>query len=74
MKYALLVAVVSALTLTACEYKKHPMDKPPPSAMTTRDSEPNFDELDNPSTDGGPSGSSSRSNDQHENHKPFLSY
>lgn len=35
MKYALLVAVVSALTLTACEYKKHPMDKPPPSAMTT---------------------------------------
>ena len=46
MKYPLLVAAVAALTLTACEYKKHPMDKPPPSAMAERDSAPKFDELD----------------------------
>jgi hypothetical protein len=52
MKYSLLAVVVTALTLTACgEYKKHPMDKPPPSASVERDSAPNFDELDNPSTD-----------------------
>lgn len=30
MKYSLLAVAVMALTLTACEYKKHPMDKPPP--------------------------------------------
>jgi predicted small lipoprotein YifL len=52
MKYSLLAVVLTALTLTACgEYKKHPMDKPPPSASVERDSAPNFDELDNPSTD-----------------------
>jgi hypothetical protein len=45
MKYPLLVAAVAALMLTACEYKKHPMDKPPPSAMAERDSAPKFDEL-----------------------------
>ena len=51
MKYSFL-AVVSAsllLTLTACEpYKKHPMDKPPPSASVERDSAHNFDDLDKP--------------------------
>lgn len=46
MKYSLLAIVVAALTLSACEYKKHPMDKPPPSAMVDRESAPNFDELD----------------------------
>ena len=46
MKYSLLAIVVAALTLSACEYKKHPMDKPPPSAMAERESAPNFDELD----------------------------
>ncbi len=47
MKYSLLLAVsLAALTLSACEYKKHPMDKPPPSAMAERDSAPKFDELD----------------------------
>lgn len=45
MKYPLLIAAVAALMLTACEYKKHPMDKPPPSAMAERDSAPKFDEL-----------------------------
>jgi hypothetical protein len=56
MKYLLLAAAVTALTLTACDMKKHPMDKPPPSASVERDSAPNFDELDKPSaneTDGG---------------------
>ena len=46
MKYSFLAVVMAALTLSACEYKKHPMDKPPPSAMAERDSAPNFDELD----------------------------
>jgi predicted small lipoprotein YifL len=50
MKYMLLAAAVTALTLTACDGKKHPMDKPPPSASVERDSAPNFDELDKPST------------------------
>ena len=50
MKYQLLVATMLALALTACgEGKKsldgHPMDKPPPSADSKRDSEPNFDAL-----------------------------
>ena len=49
MKYLLLAAAVTALTLTACDGKKHPMDKPPPSASVERDSAPNFDELDKPS-------------------------
>lgn len=53
MKYTLLAVVVAALTLTACEYKKHPMDKPPPSASVERDSAPNFDDLDQPSKDEG---------------------
>jgi hypothetical protein len=51
MKYSFLAVVVTALTLTACEYKKHPMDKPPPSASVERESAPNFDELDKPSAD-----------------------
>ncbi len=48
MKYSLLAIVLAAMTLSlsACEYKKHPMDKPPPSAMAERESAPNFDELD----------------------------
>jgi hypothetical protein len=54
MKYPLLVAAVAALTLTACEYKKHPMDKPPPSAMAERDSAPKFDELDKEAADTKP--------------------
>lgn len=53
MKYLLLAAAVTALTLTACDMKKHPMDKPPPSASVERDSAPNFDELDKPSNDAG---------------------
>jgi predicted small lipoprotein YifL len=56
MKYLFLAAAVMALTLTACDGKKHPMDKPPPSASVERDSAPNFDELDKPSTDGASSG------------------
>ena len=51
MKYLLLAAALTALTLTACDGKKHPMDKPPPSASVERDSAPNFDELDKPSAD-----------------------
>jgi hypothetical protein len=54
MKYPLLIAAVAALTLTACEYKKHPMDKPPPSAMAERDSAPKFDELDKEAADTQP--------------------
>lgn len=50
MKYSLLAIVAAALTLSACEYKKHPMDKPPPSAMAERESAPNFDELDKETT------------------------
>jgi hypothetical protein len=46
MKYSLLAIVLAAVTLSACEYKKHPMDKPPPSAMVERDSAPDFNELD----------------------------
>jgi hypothetical protein len=47
MKYSFFAVVLASLLLTACEpYKKHPMDKPPPSAMAERDSAPNFDDLD----------------------------
>ncbi len=46
MKYSLLAIVLAAAALSACEYKKHPMDKPPPSAMVERDSAPDFSELD----------------------------
>ena len=46
MKYSLLAIVLAAVTLSACEYKKHPMDKPPPSAMVERESAPDFGELD----------------------------
>jgi hypothetical protein len=56
MKYLFLAAAVTALTLTACDGKKHPMDKPPPSASVERDSAPNFDELDKPSADGATGG------------------
>ena len=50
MKYTLLIAALTALTLSACgEGKKsldgYPMDKPPPSADAPRDSEPNFEAL-----------------------------
>ena len=57
MKYSLLLAVsLAALTLSACEYKKHPMDKPPPSAMVERDSAPKFDELDKEEPKAGAGG------------------
>ena len=57
MKYSLLLAVsLAALTLSACEYKKHPMDKPPPSAMAERDSAPKFDELDKEGDTGSKAG------------------
>lgn len=50
MKLSFLIVALATLTLIACEGKKsldgHPMDKPPPSADTPRDSEPNFDTLD----------------------------
>ncbi|HET7061044.1 MAG TPA: hypothetical protein VFI43_02580 [Nitrosospira sp.] len=54
MKYFPLLAIsLATLTLSACEYKKHPMDKPPPSAMAERDSAPKFDELDKEESKGG---------------------
>ena len=46
MKYSFLAVALAALALTACDGKKHPMDKPPPSASVERESAPNFDELD----------------------------
>ena len=52
MKYSFLAVALAVLTLTACDGKKHPMDKPPPSASIQRESAPNFDELDKPSTEG----------------------
>ena len=52
MKYSFLAVALATLTLTACDGKKHPMDKPPPSASIQRESAPNFDELDKPSTGG----------------------
>jgi hypothetical protein len=52
MKYSFLAVALAALILTACDGKKHPMDKPPPSASIERESAPNFDELDKPSTEG----------------------
>ncbi len=52
MKYSFLAVALAALALTACDGKKHPMDKPPPSASVQRDSAPNFDELDKPSAGG----------------------
>lgn len=51
MKYSFLAVALAALVLTACDGKKHPMDKPPPSASVERDSAPNFDDLDSPSAD-----------------------
>jgi predicted small lipoprotein YifL len=56
MKYPLTpIAILLLFSLTACEGKKsldgHPMDKPPPSADAPRDSEPNFDDLDDPTPD-----------------------
>ena len=32
MKYSFLAVALATLILTACDGKKHPMDKPPPSA------------------------------------------
>ncbi|MEO8766727.1 MAG: hypothetical protein ABI363_00040 [Nitrosospira sp.] len=52
MRYSFIAIALAALLLTACDGKKHPMDKPPPSASVQRDSAPNFDELDKPSTEG----------------------
>jgi hypothetical protein len=54
MKYSFLAVALAALILTACDGKKHPMDKPPPSASVERESAPNFDELDSSSTAAGP--------------------
>lgn len=57
MKYSSLLAVsLTALMISACEYKKHPMDKPPPSAMAERDSAPKFDELDKEGDAGSKAG------------------
>jgi hypothetical protein len=70
MKYSLLLAVsVAALTLSACEYKKHPMDKPPPSAMAERDSAPKFDELDKEENAGAKAGTSGAGVKKEEPHK-----
>lgn len=41
MKYAYFVIVFMAIALAACDSKKHPMDKPPPSAFIERDAAPN---------------------------------
>lgn len=51
--YSLLIVTLFTLSLSGCgEGKKsldgHDMEKPPPSADAARDSEPNFDDLDNP--------------------------
>ena len=51
--YSFLIIALFAFSLSACgEGKKsldgHDMEKPPPSADEVRDSEPNFDDLDNP--------------------------
>ena len=59
MKYSFFVATLFVLSLTACgEGKKsldgHDMEKPPPSADAPRDSEPNFDDLDDPSKQDKP--------------------
>lgn len=51
MKYSFLAVALATLMLTACDGKKHPMDKPPPSASVERESAPNFDDLDSPSGD-----------------------
>jgi hypothetical protein len=56
MKYSLLAIVLAAVALSACEYKKHPMDKPPPSAMADRESAPDFSELDKEETPDNTSG------------------
>lgn len=56
MKYSLLAIVLAAVALSACEYKKHPMDKPPPSAMVERESAPDFSELDKEETPDNASG------------------
>jgi hypothetical protein len=54
MKYSFIAVVLTSFLLTACEpYKKHPMDKPPPSASVERDSAPNFDDLDKPDEAAG---------------------
>jgi hypothetical protein len=54
MKYSFIAVVLASFLLTACEpYKKHPMDKPPPSASVERDSAPNFDDLDKPDEPAG---------------------
>lgn len=59
MKYSLIAVVLASFLLTACEpYKKHPMDKPPPSASVERDSAPNFDDLDKP--DAGTAGADAK--------------
>ena len=49
LKYTVItISAAALLVLTACEGKKsldgHPMDKPPPSAFASRDSEPAFTE------------------------------
>jgi len=52
MKYSFIAFTLLAFSRTACEGKKsldgYPMDKPPPSADVPRDSEPNFDDLNDP--------------------------
>lgn len=70
MKYSSLLAVsLAALMLSACEYKKHPMDKPPPSAMVERDSAPKFDELDKEGGAGPQAGAGGADVKKEEPHK-----
>ncbi|SCZ86298.1 hypothetical protein NSMM_510016 [Nitrosomonas mobilis] len=40
-----------AVALVACDSKKHPMDKPPPSAFIERESAPDMDKLDEAGSD-----------------------
>tara|TARA_Y100000590_G_scaffold468907_1_gene653767 strand:- start:6046 stop:6237 length:192 start_codon:yes stop_codon:yes gene_type:complete len=60
MKYSVFLStVILAISLTSCsEGKKsldgHDMEKPPPSADAPRDSEPNFDDLDDPTKQDKP--------------------
>ncbi|WP_176973931.1 hypothetical protein [Nitrosomonas halophila] len=51
MKYFYFVIVFMAIALSACDSKKHPMDKPPPSAFIEREAAPNDLDADNGSSE-----------------------
>jgi hypothetical protein len=51
LKYTYLVIVLMAIALAACDSKKHPMDKPPPSAFIERDSVPDLADPDETGSD-----------------------